>query len=161
VRPGCHQFIEDGHDVAIRVLDHVKAHLALRLYQLLEEGTHDAPEHCRAQERARVQTIVGAKRKAIQPAMCCQFGALFQHSIDAPLPLIQGPLDVVIEPGAPFQHLLAVGNRVGGIAVHHDKVAIPAESANIVDQAERLIQGVGVRVDKDRVVFVTFGRLDV
>jgi len=137
--PGGDQFVQDGHDVAIRVLDDVKAQLTLTLNQLAQIGADHLAEQAWAEEWTGVQAIVRAQGQAVKPAVLPERIALGQHGVHPALCLVQRLLAMVVHPCAPLQHLFAIGDRVCRISVHHDKVAIARKIPNAINQAECLV----------------------
>ena len=80
-----------------------------------------------------------------------------EHLHDPPIRLGQHFLPLLMHLDRPLEHLVAVGYRVGGVAVLHQEVAIAAALADQVDQPQRLIHPPRVGMDKDGVVLVAFG----
>jgi len=63
-----HQLVEDRHEVAVGVLDHVVAQIAVAAGELGQAGRDEFGKPRRAHERPGVETVVGAEREAVEPA---------------------------------------------------------------------------------------------
>jgi hypothetical protein len=72
---GLDELIQDRHDVPIRVLDGVKAHLMVALDQSRQVGRGELGEHGRAEKWSRVEAVIRAEGEAIQaPVFSIAFG---------------------------------------------------------------------------------------
>ena len=163
---GGDQLVDDGHDVAVGVLDHVIAHVAVGLGEPSQVRGDKLLEVARAHEGTDVKAVVGAEGEAVQPAavplamLAPVFGVahgVLHHRLRLALEVIR----VVGQALGKGHHLRTAGDAEGGVAVAHDKVAVAGALADQVDQVQRLFDGVGVGVNKDGAVAVAFGRGDV
>ena len=124
-------------------------------------GGHQLLEHIGREEGIDVKGIVGAQGKAVQQAGSGKglglFGGFFQPAIL----LVVEAVRVLIHLDGHFHHVIAGGNGNGGVAVHHQEILIAAHFPDDFQQTAGVFQITGVGMDKNGVVVIALGGLDV
>src|ERR1035437_8877524 len=128
------ELIDDGHDVAVSVLDDVEAMVAVTFDELVKVRGNELGELGGAEERSGVEAVVGAEGEAVEAAVVAVLEGLVEGVADSLGGFRVNFFGLVGEAKGEVVHAGAAGDAEGRVAVAHDEVAISGYFADEVDK---------------------------